>query len=119
MEQSMTGQSATGKRTGGVERWLAIFSLILLALALMTFVYELLVALNSGSYRVIASGELWFRLHPTSLNLAQAVTQRYVHPGLWDPVIVGMLQWPAWSILGAPGAVLVLLFGPSWNRKRG
>lgn len=118
MEHAMTGQRSTDERSSGVGRWLAIFGLVLLALALTTFAYELLVGLNGGSYRVIASGELWFRLQPTSLNLAQAVIQRYVHPGIWDPVIIGILQWPAWSILGAPGAVLVILFGP-WNRKKG
>ncbi len=99
-------------------RWLFRIGIALLALALTALLFELMTALNQGSYRVIAAGELWFRLHPYSLNLSQAVIQRYVHPGLWDPIIVGLLQWPFWSLLGAPGAVLAILFGP-WMRKKG
>lgn len=99
-------------------RWLGYVGIVLLALALIAFIYELLMALNGGSYRVIAAGELWFKLNPGSLNLTQAITQRFVHPGLWDPVMISILQWPAWSILGAPGALLAILFGP-WHRKKG
>ena len=94
----------------GVGRWLYPLGIMLLGLALITFIYDLMMALHSGSYRVIAAGELWFRLHPYGLNLSQAVIQRYLSPGLWDPVIVSLLQWPAWSIFGAPGAILTTLF---------
>lgn len=111
-----TTAALAGRRGAG--RWLFGIGIALLALALTAFIYELMMALNGGSYRVIAAGELWFRLYPYSLNLSQAVIQRYVHPGLWDPVIVGLLQWPFWSIFGAPGAVLAILFGP-WMRKKG
>ncbi|MGI9508997.1 MAG: hypothetical protein ACR2QJ_06580 [Geminicoccaceae bacterium] len=105
-------------RPGRARRWLFGLGMALLALALTAFLAELMMALNQGSYRVIPTGELWFRLHSYSLNLSQAVIQRYLHPGLWDPVIISLLQWPLWSILGAPGAVLAILFGP-WLRKRG
>ncbi len=46
-------------------------------------------------------GEIWFALSPDSLNLMQAVTQRYVSPGLWDPTIVALLKLPAILSLGA------------------
>ena len=105
-------------RRSGSWHWLGYVGLVLLGLALTAFIYDLVIASNNGGYRAIAAGELWFRLHPTSLNLAQAVIQRYVWPGLWDPVIITILQWPAWSILGAPGAILAILFGP-WGRKKG
>jgi hypothetical protein len=39
----------------------------------------------------------------------QAVVQRFLHPLLWDPVIATILQWPAWSLLGAPAAVLIAI----------
>ena len=64
---------------------------------------------------MVPSGEFWFTLHVGSLNLAQAVIQRYIHPALWDPVIDGLLQWPAWSLLGAPGVVLA--FGLPAGRR--
>ena len=82
----------------------------LIALALAALGYELWAALQAGAYRTIAAGELWFRLDAGSLNLSQAVIQRYVHPWLWEPAIVTLLRWPAWALLGAPGVVLVLIF---------
>ena len=36
-------------------------------------------------------GEVWFALDPFSLNLVQAVIQRYVHPAIWDNVAVPLL----------------------------
>ena len=65
-------------------------------------------SIETGGYRMIEAGALWFRLDVESLNLAQAIVQRYIHPYLWDPLIAGMLQWPAWSLLGGPGVALVL-----------
>jgi len=46
-----------------------------------------------------AAGQLWYALDSTSLNTVQAVVQRYVHPGLWDNVIVPLLLRPAWEAL--------------------
>lgn len=94
------------RRSGGLGRRVG---LALIALALAALGYEIWAALQAGAYRTIAAGELWFTLDRGSLNLSQAVIQRYVHPWLWEPAIVTLLQWPAWALLGAPGAVLVLL----------
>ena len=97
-------------------RWPFVIGLLLLILALLSVAYEVW-ATADGGFRSMAAGEIWFRLHPSSLNLSQAIIQRYLHPGLWDPVIIGALQWPAWSILGAPAAILMVLFGPWTSRK--
>jgi hypothetical protein len=56
-------------------------------------------------------GELWFQLHPFSLNLTQAVVQRYLHPGLWDAVLLPLLFQPTALVAGA----LALVFaGLAW-----
>lgn len=109
METMMDSEAAPAKRKPA-GRWLFGLGILLLVLALLALIYELVIAFSTGGYRPIAAGELWFRLSPYSLNLSQAITQRYLFPALWDPVIVSILQWPAWSILGAPGAILVYLF---------
>jgi hypothetical protein len=83
---------------------------LLVALALLDLGYELWPAIQSGSYRLIPAGELWYRLDAGSLNLVQAVVQRHLHPLLWQPVLTSVLQWPAWSLLGGPGVALVLAF---------
>ena len=80
--------------------------LVFLLIAATALAYEMMAFSQTGSYRMVPTGELWFTIHVGSMNLIQAVTQRYIHPVLWDPIIAGMLQWPAWSLLGAPGVVL-------------
>ena len=84
----------------------------LFALGLAALAYEALLALQTGSYRMIAAGELWYALDRSSLNLVQAIIQRHVHPALWDPLLAGILMWPAWSLLGGAGAFLFLAFAP-------
>jgi hypothetical protein len=73
---------------------------------------------QTGAFRLSAAGELWFRLHPGSLNLTQAVVQRYLLPELWDPVIITILLWPAALVLAVPGLVLLAL-GSAGHRRRG
>lgn len=97
-----------GRRMAGGLGWLLIFA------AVAALAYELGLAWQNGAYRMVAAGELWYRLDPSSLNLSQAIVQRYLHPVLWNPVIVSLLQWPAWSLLGGPGVLLVVLF--PWRR---
>jgi hypothetical protein len=60
-------------------------------------------------FHLAAAGELWYRLSPGTLNLTQAVTQRYVLPELWDSVLLTVLLWPACLVLGIPGLVLLAL----------
>jgi hypothetical protein len=108
--------TATSTRRGSW-RWPALVGLVCLALAAAALGYELLAAAQSGRYRMIAAGELWFKIDGPSLNLVQAIVQRYLHPALWDPGAITVLQWPAWSILGAIGAVLTILSGP-WLRRK-
>ncbi len=54
-------------------------------------------------------GELWFKLDVASLNLVQAVVERYIWPPLWDPAIASVLQIPAALFFALPAAILVAL----------
>ncbi len=74
---------------------------------------------GSGKYHIIAAGELWFDLHPGSLNLSQAVIQRYLHPWLWEPAIVTVLRAPAWALFGVPGLALIGLWVVKRKEKDG
>jgi hypothetical protein len=47
----------------------------------------------------------------------QAVTQRYLHPAIWDPVVIEVLQWPAWFVALIPATILFLICRPA-RRKR-
>jgi hypothetical protein len=56
----------------------------------------------------IALGQLWFQLDVASLNFTQAITQRYIHPLLWDPVAVTILLLPAVLVFWVPGLALIV-----------
>jgi hypothetical protein len=91
------------QRMAGFAGW------VLAAAALVAFANDLISFAQTGTYRVIPAGQLWFDIHVASLNLMQAVVQRFLHPLLWDPVIATILQWPAWSLLGGPAAVFIAI----------
>jgi hypothetical protein len=57
----------------------------------------------------LALGQLWYDLDRSSLNLAQAVIQRYVSPFLWDRIVVAVLLCWASLVLLALGSVVLLL----------
>ena len=82
----------------------------LVALALLALGAELLASLEAGDYVALTAGEVWYAIDPASLNLVQAVVQRYLHPALWDPVATAILLRPAWLVLGLPGAALAYIF---------
>ena len=91
-------------KTGRIIGW------ILLALALVLAGHEALNALEGEGYNLIALGELWFRIDQAlgtgSLNVSQAVIQRYVWAWLWEGIIQNILTAPAWLVFGIPGAIL-------------
>lgn len=92
-----------------VLRWLGW---LLVAAAAVVLIGELLPLLHGAGFRARALGEIWFAIDNSSLNLVQAVIQRYVHPLLWDPVAIWLLSQPAVLVLGLPGLLLCWLARP-------
>ena len=86
---------------------LRLIGIMLLCIAVAAIGWEIYVSLQAASYRLIATGEWWYRLDVASLNLAQAVVQRYVHPFLWEGVIAPVLTLPLWIVAGVPGLLLI------------
>jgi len=62
-------------------------------------------------------GKVWFTLSPETLNLSQAVIQRYISPELWDPGIIWFLGQPATVVFGL---IALLFFLATWlfGRRR-
>jgi len=60
-------------------------------------------------YRPAALGEVWHHWHVPSLNLLQAIVERYVLPQLWSYVLLPLLLAPAWIVAVILGAVLIAL----------
>ncbi|MEH6404893.1 MAG: hypothetical protein V7750_16060 [Sneathiella sp.] len=83
---------------------------ILFCIGLMFFGAEMLSSFQAGEWAPQLLGQLWFEFDSESLNIVQAVVQRYLLPALWDPVILTALLWPTWVIFIIPGILLSLLF---------
>ena|SRR5215471_1112614 len=77
-------------------------------------VRDVLVWIDTKHWAPIALGQLWYDFNRSSLNLVQAVVQRYVHPFLWDPIIVSILLCWAFAVLMVPGLLILAL-----SRRRG
>ncbi len=59
---------------------------------------------------VISAYDLWYTVSPKSLVIARIIVERNAHAIVWDPLLVTVLQFPAWLLLGGPGAVLAWFF---------
>jgi len=81
----------------------------LLCLSLAILGRELYQLADTGKLVLSSWGELWFSLHPSSLNLYQAVVERYISTELWDQVLAPMLLWDAFMVFAVPGVVLAAL----------
>ncbi len=89
---------------------LRIIAVLFLGLAAGSGIYGLF----EGGFLILL-GEVWFAVAPGSLNLTQAVTQRYIAPELWDPGITWVLNQPAVAVFGLLGLAFM---GPSLLRGR-
>jgi hypothetical protein len=67
--------------------------------------------IETKQWAPLALGQLWYDLNRSSLNLVQAVVQRYLHPYLWDPIIVTVLLWWAFAVLMVLGVLILALSG--------
>lgn len=83
---------------------------IVLLAGAAVLVRDLLVWIDTKHWAPLALGQLWYDLNRPSLNVVQAVTQRYIHPFLWDPIILSILLSWAFAVLMFLGALLLVIF---------
>ena len=76
---------------------------------LSVLVRDVIAWFDTRVWAPIALGQLWYDLDRSSLNLVQAVTQRYISAFLWDRVIVNILLCWAFAALIGLGLVILLL----------
>lgn len=91
-----------------------IFAVITLALLAL----EVFALVAGGGWSPLSFGELWYRVHPGSLQLLQPAVERHLHPGLWDPYMQTVLIGPAFAV---PLGLSVLFYALAWTfrgRKR-
>lgn len=92
----------------------------------LIFILAALAALAVGVYVVVsgaalgdAAGAVWVAIDRPSLELTQAVVERYIapvifYPDVWFDLFVPMLGWPAWqailTLILVPGLIGLLLW---------
>ncbi len=88
------------------------FGWLLLVVAFVSTAAEpFLVQLGRGGL-MTSSYDLWYALSPASLVITEIRIDR-LWPALWDPVLVTLLQVPAWLLAGGPGLVAVWTCRPN------
>ncbi|MCR9074188.1 MAG: hypothetical protein NXI18_21165 [Alphaproteobacteria bacterium] len=80
---------------------LLCFGWMFAAVAAALLTRDLYAFFEDGAFRPLATGFVWYTLHPTSLQLAEAAVSRYIGQFLWHPVISTILVWPAFAVFGA------------------
>src|SRR5271165_3693384 len=100
----MAGDGGWSMIVGRVIGW------IFLLAGAAVVVRDLLVWIDTKHWAPIALGQLWYEFNRSSLNLVQAVVQRYIHPFLWDPIIVSVLLSWAFAVLTVLGVLLLVGF---------
>jgi len=79
--------------------------------------YDVYHSVQIGRNASTSLGAWWYSLNPESLNVSQAVVQRYISPTLWDPYIQSLLVAPGWAVLGTLGIVLLVLARVLWRPR--
>jgi hypothetical protein len=92
---------------------------IIFLAGLSVLVRDVLVWIDTKLWTPISLGQLWFDFSRSSLNLVQAVVQRYIHPFLWDPIIVTILLCWAFAVFMVLGLLILALCGRRARRRPG
>lgn len=85
---------------------LRALGLLFLAAGFVSLVVDGVKTIASASLVITPLGQAWYELHPPSLNLTQAIIERYTFPFLWDPVLLSVLLLPGWVVFTVLGALL-------------
>ena len=88
---------------------LRAFGIFLLCLAIVVGVKDLYQWYQTNDFTLTDLGSFWYSFHPNSLQLLEPAVTRYLNPFLWDPIFITVLLYPATSVFGLPGLLLVVL----------
>lgn len=86
-----------------------MFALFFLAVAVILAVIDATHSVAAGSLVASPLGQSWYSVSPSTLNLAQAVVQRYTLPFVWDPVMIWILTFPGFAVFAALALVFYII----------
>lgn len=66
---------------------------------------------RAGGSGFVSAYELLYAIWPGKIVIAQIQVER-ISSILWDPILIGLLAFPAWLLLGLPGGLLAWLNRP-------
>ncbi|HAM48770.1 MAG TPA: hypothetical protein DCO73_13640 [Alphaproteobacteria bacterium] len=95
-------------------------AVIFIAAMVVTLLADWQAGPQGAAYHATTAGELWHKAHAPSLNLTQAITERYISPALWSAVMLPILLAPVWVVaLGKAGffALLAVILHLSGRRR--
>ncbi len=88
---------------------LRFFGLICLAAAFILVIYDGTKSIAANALFLTSARTLWELLNAASLAKLKPLLTPYADGILWDPIMVGILSAPSWSLLGGFGILLLLL----------
>ena len=88
---------------------LRFLGLICLAGAFILVIYDGTKSIAANRFFFTTVRTLWELLSPNSLGQMKPLVSPYANGLIWDPGVVTVLAWPAWSLLGCFGIVFILL----------
>ena len=92
-----------------MRKLLRVLGIFLLCLAIVVGGKDLFQWYQTNGFNLTDLGSFWYSFHPSSLQLLEPAVTRYLSPFLWDPIFITVLLYPATSVFGVPGLLLVLL----------
>ncbi len=93
-------------------RWvITILGVLLIAVAILALGADAKLSFAEMEPRFTQIGEYWYQFHRDSYGGIQVFIERKLNfPFLWDPILLTMVQWPAW-VLAAPLGIIMFVWG--------
>ena len=86
-----------------------VIGLFALAFALVLAVLDITRSITASAIILTPLGESWASFNPQSLAASKEAVESWVHPILWDPVLLFLLQLPSWLMFWVIAMVLLWL----------
>jgi hypothetical protein len=81
--------------------------MLAIGLALLALLSDLHIVGGGLDYRPTALGQAWHNWHAPSLNLVQAIVERYILPQLWRYALLPLLLSPVWIVAAIMGSLCI------------
>lgn len=82
---------------------------LVLAAAFILLVYDGAKSIADSRIYIYKLGQLWTDINAGSLDSLKAMAEAQLPVQVWDPMVVTLLEQPAWLILGILGTLLILV----------